>query len=145
MTTGGRSPKAQGGSAARYRGCVAAHRQRLGDHRLGIEDEVFPHASFVVFDVLEILNSSIEESQDEQVTAAFRQHRDESQGHHNFERAFELLGVAVDDYPCPAIDGLQAEGKADASRPTIRPLTRCSPAALPITPKRVNACEQQHL
>jgi ferritin-like metal-binding protein YciE len=67
--------------------------------------------------VLEILEANIDEAQDQQVAATFRRHLEESQGHvRNIEEAFRLLGVEIDDSPCPAIDGLQAEGKANAKK-----------------------------
>ncbi len=47
----------------------------------------------------------------------FRQHLEESRSHvTNLEEVFGLLGWEVDDSPCPAIDGLQAEGKANAKK-----------------------------
>jgi ferritin-like metal-binding protein YciE len=65
--------------------------------------------------VLEILDANIEEAQDQEVVALFREHRAESQGHvQTLEEAFAQLGWEVDDSPCPAIDGLKAEGKATA-------------------------------
>jgi ferritin-like metal-binding protein YciE len=65
--------------------------------------------------VLEILDSSIEEAQDGQVVDLFREHRAESASHgDNLRQAFELLGWEADDAPCPAIDGLEAEAKANA-------------------------------
>lgn len=67
--------------------------------------------------VLEILQSSLDEAQDEQVAGVFRTHLEESRGHvRNVEEAFELLGAEIDDSPCPAIDGLQAEGEANAKK-----------------------------
>jgi len=67
--------------------------------------------------VLKILDSNIEEAQDPQVAAMFREHRQESEQHlRNLEEAFAMFGWEVDDSPCPAIDGLQAEGKANAKK-----------------------------
>jgi len=43
----------------------------------------------------------------------FRQHAEETRQHiANIERSFELLGEEADDSPCPAIEGLENEGKA---------------------------------
>jgi|SRR5579875_2370717 len=67
--------------------------------------------------VLKILDANISEAQDEQVAALFREHREESEQHvTNLEEVFRMLGWEVDDSPCPAIDGIQAEGKANAKK-----------------------------
>jgi ferritin-like metal-binding protein YciE len=67
--------------------------------------------------VLDILESSADEAQDEKVAALFRQHHEESQAHvKNLEEVFGLFGWEVDDSPCPAIEGLEKEGKANAKR-----------------------------
>ena len=67
--------------------------------------------------VLEILKANIDEAQDEPVSRAFRTHLQESQVHvRNLEEAFRILHAEIDDSPCPAIDGLQAEGKANAKK-----------------------------
>jgi len=67
--------------------------------------------------VLEILEQNVEEAHDERVKALFRHHHDETRGHvANVERAFGLLGWEVDDSPCPAIEGLDKEGKANAKK-----------------------------
>jgi ferritin-like metal-binding protein YciE len=63
--------------------------------------------------VLEILDDSIESAQDDRVKDLLRSHRSESERHvANVEAAFGLLDWEVDDSPCPAIEGLQKEGKA---------------------------------
>jgi ferritin-like metal-binding protein YciE len=68
-------------------------------------------------EVLDILDASIEKAQDEQVAAAFRKHRAESEDHvTNIEEAFALFGWEVDTSPCPAIEGLQKEAKANAKK-----------------------------
>lgn len=67
--------------------------------------------------VLEILEQNVKEAQDERVQALFRHHHDETRGHvANVEQAFRLLGWEVDDSPCPAIEGLEKEGKANAKK-----------------------------
>lgn len=67
--------------------------------------------------VLAILDASIDEAKDAQVVQLFREHREESQSHvTNLEEVFRLMSWDVDDSPCPAIDGLQAEGKANAKK-----------------------------
>ena len=67
------------------------------------------------YTVLDILEANIDEAQDHQVAETFRQHREESRGHiDNLQAAFGLINASPDTSPCPAIDGLQAEGKANA-------------------------------
>lgn len=67
--------------------------------------------------VMEILDHNIEEAHDERVKALFRHHQDETRRHvANVEQAFGLLGWEVDDSPCPAIEGLEKEGKANAKK-----------------------------
>ena len=67
--------------------------------------------------VLGILEESIDNAQDEEVKTLFREHHGESQEHvRTLERAFELLGWEVDESPCPAIDGLEKEGKTTVKK-----------------------------
>jgi ferritin-like metal-binding protein YciE len=67
--------------------------------------------------VLSILEDSIEEAQDTDVEGVFRHHHVDTKGHvRNLEEAFGLFGWEVDDSPCPAIDGLMAEAKANATK-----------------------------
>jgi ferritin-like metal-binding protein YciE len=67
--------------------------------------------------VLEILDDSIESAQDERVKALLADHRGESEQHVRVvEEAFGLLGADVDDSPCPAIEGLQKEAKANVKK-----------------------------
>jgi ferritin-like metal-binding protein YciE len=67
--------------------------------------------------VLDILDASIENAQDEQVVAAFRKHRGETEQHiENVRKVFGLFDWEVDDSPCPAIEGLEKEGKANAKK-----------------------------
>jgi ferritin-like metal-binding protein YciE len=67
--------------------------------------------------VLDILDASIENAQDEQVVAAFRKHRGETEQHiENVQKVFGLFDWEVDDSPCPAIEGLEKEGKANAKK-----------------------------
>jgi len=52
-------------------------------------------------------------SQWPELKRAFLDHVEETRGHiTNIERSFELLGVEVDEQPCPAIEGPEQEGKA---------------------------------
>jgi len=67
--------------------------------------------------VLEILDDNIESAQDDRVKALLRTHRAESEQHvANVEEAFGLFGWEVDDSPCPAIEGLEKEGKANLQK-----------------------------
>lgn len=67
--------------------------------------------------VLEILDDSIEEAQSEKVAQLFTEHRRESEEHvRNVEAAFTLFHWEIDDSSCPAIEGLEKEGKAMAKK-----------------------------
>jgi ferritin-like metal-binding protein YciE len=67
--------------------------------------------------VLDILDASIENAQDEKVKALFTEHRRESEDHvRTVEAVFGLFDWQVDDSPCPAIEGLEKEGKANAKK-----------------------------
>src|SRR4051794_26919011 len=64
--------------------------------------------------ILEMLPQLEEHANDARLKDALRQHHDETQRHvENLERVFEALGEAVDDSPCPAIEGLEKEGQAN--------------------------------
>ena len=63
--------------------------------------------------IVDMLGDTIEAAQDEQVETALRRHRQETQGHIEIlEQVFGCFEWEVDTSPCPAIDGLRAEGKA---------------------------------
>ncbi|MBB4662207.1 ferritin-like domain-containing protein [Conexibacter arvalis] len=67
--------------------------------------------------VLDILDDNIEHAQDERVKALFRHHQDETRRHvANIEQAFRLMGWEIDDSPCPAIEGLEKEAKANVRK-----------------------------
>lgn len=67
--------------------------------------------------VLDILDDNIEEAQDEDVKDLLREHRTESEQHvRTVENVFTLFGWDVDDSPCPAIEGLEKEGKATVKK-----------------------------
>lgn len=67
--------------------------------------------------VLDILEESIENARDEKVAQLFAEHRRESEGHvRTVEAIFGLLEWEVDDSPCPAIEGLEKEGKANVKK-----------------------------
>ena len=67
--------------------------------------------------VLEMLEDNADNSQTDMVAQLFRHHQDETrQQIANLEQAFAALGWDVDDSPCPAIEGIQKEGKANAKK-----------------------------
>ena len=67
--------------------------------------------------VLDILDASIENAQDEKVKELFTEHRRESEDHvRTVEAVFGLFDWEVDESPCPAIEGLEKEGKANAKK-----------------------------
>jgi len=67
--------------------------------------------------VLDMLDKNAEEAQTEQVKQLFRHHQDETrQQIANIEQAFALFGWDVDTSPCPAIEGLDKEGRANARK-----------------------------
>lgn len=67
--------------------------------------------------VLEMLGDLEKNAQREQLKLQFRHHAEETrQQIHNIEQAFAALGEEPDDSPCPAIEGLEKEGKANIKR-----------------------------
>lgn len=67
--------------------------------------------------VLEMLEKNADEAQDPSVAKLFRHHHSETQDHvRNIEEAFGLFGWDADTSPCPAIEGLEKEGKANAKK-----------------------------
>jgi ferritin-like metal-binding protein YciE len=67
--------------------------------------------------VLEILDDSIENAQADRVRELLQTHRRETEQHVEIlEQVFGAFEWNVDDSPCPAIDGLKAEGKANAKK-----------------------------
>ena len=63
--------------------------------------------------VLEMLGDLEKSAQRDELKQMFRHHVQETRQHiTNIERSFELLGEEADDSSCPAIEGLQKEGKA---------------------------------
>jgi ferritin-like metal-binding protein YciE len=67
--------------------------------------------------VLDMLGDLQEESQHVELKQQFRHHADETQQQiRNLEQAFELLGEEPDDKPCPAIEGIEKEGKANIKK-----------------------------
>ncbi len=67
--------------------------------------------------VLEMLGKLEEEAQRADLKALFRHHADETRTQvQNLEQAFTKLGVEPDDKPCPAIEGIDKEGKANIKK-----------------------------
>ncbi len=63
--------------------------------------------------VLAMLGDLADNAQRDELKQMFRHHAQETRQHiSNIERSFELLGEEADDSPCPAIEGLEKEGKA---------------------------------
>jgi ferritin-like metal-binding protein YciE len=64
-----------------------------------------------------ILEDSIEEAQDSELKTLFRHHQEETrQQIRNLEDAFAAFGWEVDDSPCPAIEAIHKEGKANIKK-----------------------------
>jgi len=64
--------------------------------------------------VLEMLGELEENAQRPELKQQFRHHADETrQQISNLEQAFTSLGEEPDEKPCPAIDGIEKEGKAN--------------------------------
>ncbi len=67
--------------------------------------------------VLSMLGDLEENAQREELKQQFRHHAEETQEHiRNIEQAFQALGEEPDDSPCPAIEGLEKEGKANIKK-----------------------------
>jgi ferritin-like metal-binding protein YciE len=89
--------------------------------RLNTPQEAFNHqlgaAVTMEQTVLEMLDKNIEEAHDERVKQLFRHHQDETRQHiTNLQQVFAAFGWEVDDSPCPAIQGIDKEGKANAKK-----------------------------
>jgi ferritin-like metal-binding protein YciE len=67
--------------------------------------------------VLEMLGNLEEAAQREELKQQFRHHAEETQQQiQNIEQAFAALGEEPDDSPCPAIEGIDKEGKANIKK-----------------------------
>jgi ferritin-like metal-binding protein YciE len=63
--------------------------------------------------VLGMLDDLTEAAQSDELKQQFQHHKQETEGQiRNLEQCFHALGEDVDDSPCPAIQGLEKEGKA---------------------------------
>jgi ferritin-like metal-binding protein YciE len=64
--------------------------------------------------VLAMLGDLEEEAHSSELKQQFRHHADETREQiAHIEQAFRSLGLEPDDKPCPAIDGIEKEGKAN--------------------------------
>jgi ferritin-like metal-binding protein YciE len=67
--------------------------------------------------VLEMLGDLEEKSQREELKEQFRHHAEETREQiRNLEQAFSVLGEEPDENPCPAIEGIEKEGKANIKK-----------------------------
>ena len=67
--------------------------------------------------VLEMLGDLEQAAQREKLKQQFRHHADETREQiQHIEQAFSALGENVDDSPCPAIEGIEKEGKANLKK-----------------------------
>ena len=67
--------------------------------------------------VLDMLGNLENEAQSDKLKQQFRHHAGETREQiANLEQAFEKLGQQPDDSPCPAIEGIDKEGKANIKK-----------------------------
>ncbi|MCW2951215.1 MAG: hypothetical protein JWQ48_385 [Conexibacter sp.] len=67
--------------------------------------------------VLSMLGDLEDEARSQQLRAQFHRHAEETQQHiDNVRQAFAEIGEKANDKPCPAIDGIRLEGKANIER-----------------------------
>jgi ferritin-like metal-binding protein YciE len=88
----------------------------LLDAKIQSPEELFAHklgaALTMENTILEMLQKLEQLAQDAQLERSLRQHHQETQRHvQNLKRCFEALGEPIDEKPCPAIEGLEKEGK----------------------------------
>ena len=64
-----------------------------------------------------ILADSVDEAQDDRLKQLFRHHAEETRGQiRNLELVFAAFGWEVDDSPCPAIEAIHKEAKANIKK-----------------------------
>jgi ferritin-like metal-binding protein YciE len=67
--------------------------------------------------VLDMLEDNVEEAHDAGLKQLLRHHHDETREQiSNLEQAFAAFGWEPDDSPCPAIEGIEKEGKANVKK-----------------------------
>ncbi len=68
-------------------------------------------------EILDTLDELIGESNEKSVADVLRSHREQTHGHvQNVERVFELMGWEADESPCPVIEAIEKEGKANIKK-----------------------------
>ena len=64
--------------------------------------------------IVEMLDDLVDAARDEALKSSLQHHRQETKAHADrLEQVFTAMGWEVDDSPCPAIEGIQKEGKAN--------------------------------
>jgi ferritin-like metal-binding protein YciE len=86
--------------------------------RINSPDEMFAYKLGAAYTmeqtVLGMLGNLEDEATRPELKEQFRHHADETREQiAHIEQAFRALGLKPDDKPCPAIDGLEKEGKAN--------------------------------
>jgi ferritin-like metal-binding protein YciE len=67
--------------------------------------------------VLEMLDENAEAARDSELEQLFRHHQEETRQHiANLEKVFQAFGWEPDDSPCPAIEGIEKEGKTNLKK-----------------------------
>jgi len=67
--------------------------------------------------VLEMLGELEEDARSEELKGLFRHHAEETKEQiSNIEKSFAAVGAEVEDQPCPAIEGIEKEGKANIKK-----------------------------
>lgn len=89
--------------------------------RLNTPDELYNYklgaALKMEHTVLDMLEENVKEAHDESLKQLLRHHQDETrQQIVNIEQAFAAFGWQPDDSPCPAIEGIEKEGKANVKK-----------------------------
>ena len=77
-------------------------------------EELFEHELediyFAEHELLDVLDELAEQTEDEEIADAFREHREETEGHiDRLEEVFEMIGEPPEKEECEAIEGLIEE------------------------------------
>ena len=89
--------------------------------KLNTAEEVYNHklgaALRMENTVLEMLHDNADEAREDRLKQLFQHHAEETRGQiRNLEQVFAAFDWEVDDAPCPAIEGLQKEAKANIKK-----------------------------
>jgi ferritin-like metal-binding protein YciE len=89
--------------------------------RLNTPQESYHHklgaALKMEHETLKILEDSAKNAQDDRIRGLFEHHHRETEGQiETLHRVFDSFGWEVDDSPCPAIEGIRSEAKANAKK-----------------------------